>query len=75
LWLHFCDMGLSDWSWQVIGNYPGYYVGRVAFTLAPGGVFHYVLCQTSRPYDVSQGQSCIELRDNMGGKSAYSCLS
>ena len=75
LWHHYQDYTAKyGHYWRVINRDShepgGINAGRVAFTLAPGATFHYRFAGQT----VGRGESCVELRDNTGGKSDYRCL-
>jgi len=70
LLLHYHDYTAKygHW-WRVVTGASYYNLGRVTLTLAPGASFHYHYAGTT----VGRGESCIELRDDMGGISEYKC--
>lgn len=76
LWLDSYRTGAKYGSyWEVITRESheagGTNAGRVTFTLAPGATFNYHFAGQT----VIHGRFCVELRDNMGGKSDYKCAS
>ena len=75
LWRNWSYPGYGSMDWAPIANVAGYFVGSLSVTLAPGQVYNYALCLTQYPYDVSQGISCVQFRDDHGGASAQVCVS
>ena len=78
LWFHKWSLSSGprfyERRWRVIvrdSHEPGgINAGRVAFTLVPGETHKYHFAGQT----IGHGEICVELRDNMGGKSDYRCI-